>query len=54
MASEALHGVVAVVDREPWWGAVSWRKPVAFGVPFACSPTPPDCTASNSSRCSRS
>lgn len=23
--------MVAVVDGSPWWGAVSWRKPVLFG-----------------------
>jgi hypothetical protein len=33
-ASGAVHGVVAVVDFAPWWGPVSWRKPVAFGVSF--------------------
>ncbi|MER6157065.1 hypothetical protein ABT147_16195 [Streptomyces sp. NPDC001868] len=32
--SGAVHGVVAVVDWAPWWGPVSWRKPVAFGVSF--------------------
>jgi hypothetical protein len=26
--------VVAVVDWAPWWGAVSWRKPVVFGMSF--------------------
>ncbi|MDX3641985.1 hypothetical protein [Streptomyces sp. MB09-02B] len=30
---EALW-VVAVIDWQPWWGPVSWRKPVAFGVSF--------------------
>ncbi|MDX2536538.1 hypothetical protein [Streptomyces scabiei] len=34
-ASGLLHAVVAIVDREPWWGPVSWRKPVAFGLSFA-------------------
>ncbi|MFE7835718.1 hypothetical protein ACFU53_06515 [Streptomyces sp. NPDC057474] len=34
VASGVLHGVVAVVDGAPWWGPVSWRKPVAFGVSF--------------------
>src|SRR3712207_9047808 len=32
LASGAVHAVVAVVDGSPWWGAVSWRKPVVFGV----------------------
>lgn len=31
LASGAVHAVVAVVDGSPWWGAVSWRKPVLFG-----------------------
>jgi hypothetical protein len=31
LASGAVHGVVALVDWSPWWGAVSWRKPVVFG-----------------------
>ena len=34
LASGALHAVVAVVDGGPWWGAVSWRKPVVFGMSF--------------------
>ncbi|MFJ8109500.1 hypothetical protein [Streptomyces sp. NPDC096132] len=34
VASGAVHGVVAVVDFEPWWGPVSWRKPVVFGLSF--------------------
>ncbi|WP_226967198.1 hypothetical protein [Streptomyces phaeolivaceus] len=34
VVSGAVHGLVAVIDREPWWGPVSWRKPVAFGVSF--------------------
>jgi hypothetical protein len=34
LASGLLHTVVAVVDWEPWWGAVSWRKPVVFGMSF--------------------
>ena len=34
LASGAVHAVVAVVDWAPWWGAVSWRKPVVFGVSF--------------------
>ncbi|MFC4501015.1 MULTISPECIES: hypothetical protein [Streptomyces] len=34
VASGAVHGVVAVVDFAPWWGPVSWRKPVVFGVSF--------------------
>ncbi|WP_159037043.1 hypothetical protein [Streptomyces specialis] len=33
-ASGAVHAVVAVVDQAPWWGAVSWRKPVEFGMSF--------------------
>jgi hypothetical protein len=32
LASGAAHAVVAVVDWSPWWGAVSWRKPVVFGM----------------------
>jgi hypothetical protein len=32
LASGAVHGVVAAVDWAPWWGAVSWRKPVVFGM----------------------
>ncbi|HEU4349648.1 MAG TPA: hypothetical protein VFR35_17875 [Actinoplanes sp.] len=34
LASGALHAVVAVVDGGPWWGSVSWRKPVVFGMSF--------------------
>lgn len=34
LASGAVHAVVAVVDWAPWWGAVSWRKPVVFGMSF--------------------
>lgn len=34
LASGLLHAVVAVVDGGPWWGAVSWRKPVVFGMSF--------------------
>ena len=34
LASGAVHAVVAVVDGAPWWGAVSWRKPVVFGMSF--------------------
>lgn len=34
VASGAVHAVVAVVDWGPWWGAVSWRKPVVFGMSF--------------------
>ncbi|KUN81360.1 hypothetical protein [Streptomyces griseoruber] len=34
VASGAVHGVVALVDFAPWWGPVSWRKPVVFGVSF--------------------
>lgn len=30
LTSGAVHAVVAVVDGGPWWGAVSWRKPVVF------------------------
>jgi hypothetical protein len=32
LASGTVHAVVAVVDWAPWWGAVSWRKPVVFGM----------------------
>jgi len=32
VASGAVHAVVAAVDGGPWWGAVSWRKPVVFGM----------------------
>jgi hypothetical protein len=32
LASGAAHAVVAVLDWAPWWGAVSWRKPVVFGM----------------------
>src|SRR5919112_5949922 len=32
LASGAVHAVVAVVDWSPWWGGVSWRKPVIFGM----------------------
>jgi hypothetical protein len=32
LASGAVHAVVAAVDWAPWWGAVSWRKPVVFGM----------------------
>ncbi len=32
LASGAVHAVVAAVDGGPWWGAVSWRKPVVFGM----------------------
>jgi hypothetical protein len=32
LASGAVHTVVAIVDWSPWWGAVSWRKPVIFGM----------------------
>jgi len=34
LASGAVHSVVAVVDWEPWWGAVTWRKPVVFAMSF--------------------
>ena len=34
LASGAVHAVVAVVDGGPWWGAVTWRKPVIFGMSF--------------------
>ena len=34
LASGAVHAVVALVDWAPWWGAVSWRKPVVFGISF--------------------
>lgn len=32
LASAVLHGVVAVVDGSAWWGPVSWRKPITFGL----------------------
>ncbi|HEU4422712.1 MAG TPA: hypothetical protein VFR67_09265 [Pilimelia sp.] len=32
VASGAVHAVVAVVDWAPWWGTVTWRKPVVFGM----------------------
>jgi hypothetical protein len=34
LASGAAHAVVAVVDGATWWGPVSWRKPVVFGLSF--------------------
>ncbi|MGW1785868.1 hypothetical protein ACWCQQ_43340 [Streptomyces sp. NPDC002143] len=34
VTSGVVHGVVAVIDFAPWWGPVSWRKPVVFGVSF--------------------
>ncbi|WP_460061364.1 hypothetical protein [Streptomyces sp. YKOK-I1] len=34
LVSGTVHGVVALVDFAPWWGPVSWRKPVVFGVSF--------------------
>jgi hypothetical protein len=34
LASGAVHAAVAVVDGGPWWGAVTWRKPVIFGMSF--------------------
>ncbi|HEU4347687.1 MAG TPA: hypothetical protein VFR35_07855 [Actinoplanes sp.] len=34
LASGAVHAVIAVLDWAPWWGAVSWRKPVVFGMSF--------------------
>lgn len=34
LASGLVHGVIAVVDGAPWLGAVSWRKPVVFGLSF--------------------
>jgi hypothetical protein len=34
LASGAVHAVVAAVDGGPWWGPVSWRKPVVFGFSF--------------------
>ncbi|HEY3009428.1 MAG TPA: hypothetical protein VGJ63_15380 [Micromonosporaceae bacterium] len=34
LASGAVHVVVAAVDWASWWGAVSWRKPVVFGMSF--------------------
>ena len=32
LASGAAHLVVAAVDGGSWWGPVSWRKPVVFGL----------------------
>ncbi|GAA0945745.1 hypothetical protein [Virgisporangium aurantiacum] len=32
LASGAVHLVVALVDGGSWWGPVSWRKPVVFGL----------------------
>ncbi|HEU4346797.1 MAG TPA: hypothetical protein VFR35_03320 [Actinoplanes sp.] len=32
LASGAVHAVVAAVDGGSWWGPVSWRKPVVFGL----------------------
>jgi hypothetical protein len=32
LTSGAVHAVVAAVDGSSWWGPVSWRKPVAFGL----------------------
>lgn len=32
VASGLLHLVVAAVDGGSWWGPVSWRKPVVFGL----------------------
>ncbi|MCZ7456230.1 hypothetical protein [Streptomyces sp. WMMC940] len=34
LASGAVHAVVAALDWAPWSGAVSWRKPVVFGMSF--------------------
>lgn len=34
LASGAVHVVVAAVYWASWWGAVSWRKPVVFGMSF--------------------
>ena len=34
LASGAVHAVIAVVDWAPWWGTVTWRKPVVFGISF--------------------
>src|SRR5689334_4242628 len=34
LVSGAVHAVVAAVDGGAWWGAVSWRKPVVFGMSF--------------------
>ncbi|GAA2623158.1 hypothetical protein GCM10010399_62990 [Dactylosporangium fulvum] len=34
VASGTVHAVVAVVDGGPWLGAVTWRKPVVFGLSF--------------------
>lgn len=35
LASAALHTVVFLFSGTPWDGAVSWRKPITFGVSFA-------------------
>jgi hypothetical protein len=32
LVSGAVHMVVAAVDWGPWWGTVTWRKPVVFGM----------------------
>ncbi|MGW4877191.1 hypothetical protein ACWEPI_11595 [Streptomyces sp. NPDC004262] len=32
--SGLAHLVVFAVDGGPWWGPVSWRKPVTFGLSF--------------------
>lgn len=34
MASGLFHLVVFAVDGGPWYGPVSWRKPVTFGLSF--------------------
>jgi hypothetical protein len=34
IASGLIHLGVAVVDPRPWFGPLSWRKPVTFGLSF--------------------
>ena len=34
VVSGLVHGVVYLVDGGPWVGAVSWRKPIVFGLSF--------------------
>jgi hypothetical protein len=37
LLSGAFHAGVYLVDRGPWEGPVSWRKPVVFGLSFGLS-----------------
>lgn len=34
LASGVIHVAVAIVDWSPWWGPVTWRKPVVFALSF--------------------